>query len=93
MGGEKTSKYSEGTLSDFLENAFSTNVNKGSIKDDIETSLCLECHDCLRQYGILVYASSKISFWYKPVQAKTLCFYGSLFLCRIHWHVIRNIWK
>ena len=43
MGGEKTSKYSEGTLSAFLENAFCTNVNMGSIGDDIETSLCLEC--------------------------------------------------
>ena len=88
MGGEKTSKYSEGTLSDFLENAFSTNVNKGSIGDDMETSLCLECHDCLRQYGILVYASSKISFWYKPVQVK-----HSAFMVCFHVHFFCNIWK
>ena len=32
---------------------------------------------CLLQYGILVSASSKISLWYKPVEAKTLCIHGS----------------
>ena len=66
MGGEKTSKYSEGTLSAFLENAFCTNVNMGSIEDDIETSLCLECLSttiwnigiCLQQNKFLVQAST-----------------------------------
>ena len=66
MGGEKTSKYSEGTLSAFLENAFCTNVNMGSIGDDIETSLCLECLSttiwnigiCLQQNKFLVQAST-----------------------------------
>ena len=45
---------------------------------------------CLLQYGILVSASSKISFWY-TVQAKTLCIHGSL-PC-FHVHLFCMLWE